>query len=193
MLDVFADQRNAVQDGGANDDGGAVLVVVEHRDLHALAQLALDGEAFRRLDVFQVDAAEGRLQRGDDVDQLVGVGFVDFNVEDVDAGELLEQYALAFHHRLGRQRADIAQAQHGGTVGDHRHQVAARGVLVSGGRIDDDLFTRRRHSRRVRQRQVALVGQLLGRRDADLARRRKLVILERCDAQLLTNLCFFLR
>ena len=34
---------------------------------------ALDIEAFRRLDVFQVDAAEGRLHRGDDVDQLVGV------------------------------------------------------------------------------------------------------------------------
>jgi hypothetical protein len=64
---------HAVQDGGADDDRGAVLVVVEDRDLHALAQLALDVEALGRLDVFQVDAAEGRLQRGDDVDQLVRV------------------------------------------------------------------------------------------------------------------------
>jgi hypothetical protein len=62
-----------VEHRGADDDRGAVLVVVEDRDLHALAQLALDDEALRRLDVFQIDAAEGRLQRGDDVDQLVGV------------------------------------------------------------------------------------------------------------------------
>ena len=58
---------------GADDDRGAVLVVVEDRDLHALAQLALDVEAVRRLDVLEVDAAEGRLERGDDVDQLVEV------------------------------------------------------------------------------------------------------------------------
>jgi hypothetical protein len=74
FLDVLADHLQAVQDGGADDDRGAVLVVVEDRDLHALAQLALDVEALGRLDVFQVDAAEGRLQRGDDVDQLVRVG-----------------------------------------------------------------------------------------------------------------------
>ena len=47
----------------AHDDGGTVLVVVEHRDLHPLAQLALDDEAFRRLDVLEVDAAESGLQR----------------------------------------------------------------------------------------------------------------------------------
>ena len=64
----------AVEDGRADDDRRAVLVVVEHRDLHALAQLALDHEAFRRLDVFEIDAAESRLERGDDLDQLVRVG-----------------------------------------------------------------------------------------------------------------------
>ena len=31
-------------------------------------------------------------------------GFVDFDVEDVDAGELLEQHRLAFHHRLRGKR-----------------------------------------------------------------------------------------
>ena len=85
-----------------------------------LAQLLLDVEALRRLDVLEVDAAEGRLERGDDVDQLVRVVLGDLDVEDVDAGELLEQDALAFHHRLGGERADGAQAQHGGAVGDHR-------------------------------------------------------------------------
>jgi hypothetical protein len=39
-------------------------------------------------------------------------------------GEFLEQHRLALHHRLGRQRADIAEAQHGGAVGDDGNQVA---------------------------------------------------------------------
>jgi hypothetical protein len=64
---------SAVEQRRADDDGGAVLVVVEDRDLHALAQLLLDVEALGRLDVLEVDAAEGGLERGDDVDQLVGV------------------------------------------------------------------------------------------------------------------------
>ena len=55
---------------------------------------------------------------------------VHFQVEDVDAGEFLEEDGLAFHHRLGGQGADIAQAQHGGAVGDHRHQVAAGGIVA---------------------------------------------------------------
>ena len=47
---------------GGGDDGGAVLVVVEDRDVHQLAQALLDDEAFRRLDVLEVDAAEGRAE-----------------------------------------------------------------------------------------------------------------------------------
>ena len=70
LLDVLAHDLEAVQHRGADDDGGAVLIVVEHRDLQPLAQLALDVEALGRLDVLQVDAAEGGLQAGDDVDQL---------------------------------------------------------------------------------------------------------------------------
>ena len=146
-----------------------MLVVMEHRDLHAFAQLALDGEAFRGLDVFEVDAAEGGFQAGNDLDQLVRVGLVDFDVEDIQAGELLEQYRLAFHHRLGGERADVAQTQHGGAVGDHAHEVAARGVVEGIGRIGNDFLAGSGHARRIRQGQVALVRKLFGRHDRDLA------------------------
>src|SRR5690606_31736030 len=77
LLDVFLDDLQRADEGRGHTDGRAVLVVVEDGDLHALAQLALDHEAFGRLDVFEVDAAEGRLEPGNDVDQLVGVVFVD--------------------------------------------------------------------------------------------------------------------
>src|SRR5690606_30806037 len=130
--DVLAHDVPAVQDGCRRDDGGAVLVVMEHRNLHAIAQLLFNVEAFGRLDVFQVDAAQRGFQRRDDVDELVRVGFGEFDVEHVDARELLEEAAFAFHDRLGGQRADVAQAEHGSAVRDDAHQVGARGVLGCG-------------------------------------------------------------
>ncbi len=102
---------------------------MKHRNVHALAQLLLDVEALGRLDVFQVDAAQGGLHRGDHVDQFVGVALGQFDVEDVDAGELLEQAALALHHGFCGQRANVTQAQHGRAVGDDADQIAARGVF----------------------------------------------------------------
>src|SRR6202043_51182 len=104
-LDVFellAVQQQCIGDRGGDNDGGAMLIVVEYRDLHAGLELRLDLETLRTLDILEIDAAECRLQRGHGLDHaLNGVGG-DLNVEHVDAGELLEQYRLALHHRLRR-------------------------------------------------------------------------------------------
>ena len=54
------------------DDGGAVLVVVEHRDVEQLLQALLDLEALGRGDVLEVDAAEHRGDALDRLDDLVG-------------------------------------------------------------------------------------------------------------------------
>jgi hypothetical protein len=105
-----------------------VLVVVEDRDLHACAKFAFHLEAVGSLDVFQVDAAEGGFERGHHFDQPVDIGFGDFDVEHIDACEFLEQDRLALHDRLGGKRTNVAQPQHGGAIGDDRHQVAAAGV-----------------------------------------------------------------
>ena len=129
VADRLADQLEAVEQRRAGDDRGAVLVVVEDGDLHPLPQLLLDVEALGRLDVLEVDAAERRLERGDDLDELVGVLLGELDVEHVDARELLEQAALALHHRLAGERADVAEAEHRGAVGDDADQVGARGVL----------------------------------------------------------------
>ena len=73
--------------------------------------------------------------------------------------------------------------EHRGAVGDDGDQVAARGVAERVGRVGDDLLAGRRDAGRVGQRQVALVDQLLGRGDRDLAGRRELVVFERGAAQ----------
>ncbi|MPM42593.1 hypothetical protein SDC9_89259 [bioreactor metagenome] len=182
--DVLAGDLQAVEDGGAHHDGRAVLVVVEDRDLHALAQLALNIEAVGCLDVFQIDAAEGGLHRRDDFHQLVRVLLVELDVEHIDARELLEQHALAFHDGLARQRADVAQAQHGRAVGDHAHQIATGGVAEGGGRVLHDLLAGGRHAGRIGQRQIVLVDHLLGGRHRDLAWLGELVVFERGTAQL---------
>ena len=104
-----------------------MLVVVEYRDLQARAQSFLDDEALGRLDVLEIDAAESRLERGDDLDQAFRVVFRQLDVEHVDAGELLEQDRLAFHDGLGGKRPDRAQSEHGGAVGDHADQIGANG------------------------------------------------------------------
>ena len=128
-----------------------MLVVVEDRNAHAFLELLFNIEALGRLDVFQVDAAERRLHGGNHVDQLVRVILGQFDVEDVDAGEFLEQAALAFHDRLGGQRADVAKTEHGRAVGDDADQVGARGHFGSRRRIFDDQVTGCSNTRRVGQ------------------------------------------
>ncbi len=161
-----------------------MLVVVEHRDLHALLELRLDLEAFRSLDVLEIDAAEGRLQRRHRLDHpLDGVGG-DFDVEDVDPGEFLEQDRLAFHDGLGGQGADITEPQHRGTVGDHGDQVSPGGQRRRFGRIVGDFGAGRSDARRIGQREVALVGERLGRLDLEFTRARQPVIRKRRGAEI---------
>ena len=142
-------------------------------------QALLDLEAFRRLDVLEIDAAEGRLQRRDHVDELVDVLLVDLDVEHVDAGEFLEQDRLAFHHRLGGERADIAEAEDGGAVGDDRDEVLARGQVGRLGRVGGDRLAGRGDAGRIGERQVALVAERLGRLDLELSGPRIAVVEER--------------
>ncbi|OGI40894.1 MAG: hypothetical protein A2140_00540 [Candidatus Muproteobacteria bacterium RBG_16_62_13] len=125
-------QFERVDQAGADDDGGAVLVVVEHRDVEACAQHLLDGETVGRGDVLEVDAAEGRGDVGHRVDEGIAVRRVHFDVEYIDAGEVLEQHGLAFQHRFRGQRAAVAEAEDGAAVADYRHQVALVGVAVGG-------------------------------------------------------------
>src|SRR5439155_20212335 len=160
-----------------------------NRNLHALAAFALDVEAFRRLDVLEVDAAKSRLERADDVDELVRIALRDLDVEAVETGEFLEQHRLALHDRFACERPDGAEPQHGRSVGDHTDQIAARGEIARFAGVADDFVAGCGHARRVRERKVPLVGQLLGRKDRDLAGRMRPMVLERALADILVGHC----
>ena len=171
LVDLLAVEFERVDDGGGDDDRRAMLVVMEDRNAHARLRLLLDLEALGALDVFEVDAAEGRLERNDDVDELVDIQFRDLDVEHVDAGEFLEQHRLAFHHRLGGERADGAEAEHGGAVGEDGDEILARGVARRAVRVGGDRLAGKGDARRIGERKIALVGERLGGDDLELAGR----------------------
>ncbi len=112
FLDLLAGKVQTVANRGADDDRRAMLIVVKDRDLHTFPELRFNHEAFGCLDVFQVDTAKGRLQNRNRIDEFFNVGLGHLDIEDVDAGELLEENRLAFHHRLGCQRTDVAETEH---------------------------------------------------------------------------------
>ena len=151
----MSDDFQGVDQRRAGDDGGAVLVVVEDRDVHGLLQFLLDVETLGRLDVLQVDAAEGRLEQLAGLDDLVRIFRVELDVEDVDVGKAFEEDPLAFHDRLPGQGARFAQPEDRGAVGDHRHQIALGGVLVGILGVLCDFQTGLRDPGRVCQGQVA--------------------------------------
>ena len=179
IFQALALQQKPIADGGGNDDCRAVLVIMKDRDAHAFAQAAFHFKAFRRLDVFKVDGAEGGFQRGNHLDQLVGVAFVNFDVYRINAGEFLEQNRLAFHDGLGRQRADGAKAQHRRAIGNHRDQIAARGIVEGGAWVGGYGLTRGSNTGRIGQAKVALGFHPLGRRDGKLPGAGQPVVIQR--------------
>ena len=113
------------------------------------------------------------------VDELVGVLGVDLEVDRIDVGEALEQHRLAFHHRLGGQRAEIAEAEDRGAVGDDGDEIALGRVVVGLARILGDGQHRHGDARRIGQRQVALRRHRLGGDDLELAGAAAAVELQR--------------
>ncbi len=167
--DLLSDDLQRVHQARPGDDGRPVLIVVEHRDLHRLLQLFLDVETLRRFDVLEVDAAERRLQRPDDPDDLFGVVGIQFDIKDIDVGESLEENAFSFHHRLPGEGSDVAEAQHRRTVADDGDQVPLGGILVSITRVRVNLATWLRHPGGVGHREVTLGCARFGRNDFDLS------------------------
>ena len=97
------------------------------------------------------------------------VGDVEADREGVDPGEVLEQQRLALHDRQGALGTDVAEAEHGGAVGDDGHRVLLDRVLVDEGRVLLDGGADPGHAGRVGHRQVvAVVDRHVGE-DLDLA------------------------
>ena len=179
VREPLAGELQCIDQRRAGDDRGAVLIVVEDRNLHLAAQPPLDDEALGALHVLEVHAAEGGLERLHHLAEGVDVPRVHLDVEHVDVRELLEEDGFALHHRLRRVRSDVSETEHGRSVGDHRHQVSAGGVLVGEIRILGDLQAGFSNARAVGKRQVPRGCHRLGRDDLDLSLPATGVVVER--------------
>jgi hypothetical protein len=179
VLDALVHQLQGVDQGGRHDHGRAVQVLVEDGDGERGAQGVVDLQAVRGLDVLQVDGAEGRLQLLDGGHEPLHVAGIELEVEHVDVGEALEQDGHALLHGLGGEGADVAEAGHGGAVGEQPHQVAACRIAERLLRIRRDGFCGEGRARQVGHAEVARREARLGGVDGDLAGTALGVIVER--------------
>ena len=170
VFEVFICDLQRVGCCGPHNNGGAVLVVMEHRDVHALAAEFFHDKALWRLDVFEVDSPKSWPHGTDDVGELFRVCLVQFDVKAVDIGKFLEEHRFALHHWFGRQCTDVSEAEHSRPVGHHCHEVLAGGVEGCVGWVLFDLEAGFCHARGVGTGQVATVGQRLGGADLEFPR-----------------------
>ena len=168
-----------------------MLVVVHHGDVEFGLEGVLDFETFRSLDVFQVDAAERGGDSLHNFDKLLRVLLVDFDVKDVDARVNLEQERLAFHHRLAREGANIAQPENRRAVRNHGDEVALAGVFVGQVVVLLDFEAGHSHARSVSEAQVRLGAVGLGGHNLDLAGFAHGMVFQRLFLQILAHLDSF--
>src|SRR5678816_1305095 len=73
LLDLLADDLECVEERSSRDYGGSVLVIVEDRNAHRLAQGLLDVETVGSADVLEIDSPDRRLQELAELDDIVGI------------------------------------------------------------------------------------------------------------------------
>ncbi len=80
----LSDYLQRVDDARKNDDGGAVLVVMEHRNIQRFFQPFFNFKAAGGADVFQIDAAEAGSDPGDGLDDFLRILGVQADRNGVD-------------------------------------------------------------------------------------------------------------
>ena len=133
-----------------------MLVVVHHGNVKRTLQPFFYVEALGRLDVLKVYAAEGGSNTLNCLAELLGVFLINFNIKHVNAAVNLEQQPLALHHGLAAHGADVAKAEHGRAVANHRYEISLCGILINVVRSFLDFKARKGNARRVSQTQVGL-------------------------------------
>ena len=176
ILNLLACHLNGIDETGARDDGRAVLVVVHDGDVELLLQTTLNFKAFRSLDILKVYATERGGYGLHGSDETLRILLVDLNVKGIHTGINFKKEALSFHYRLSAHGTDVAQSEHGCTVGDDCHQVSLVGIAVGIGGCFLDFQTGFSHTRTVSQRKVGLRTVGLCRHHLDFSRTSLLMI-----------------
>ena len=89
-----------VDKASRTNHGCAVLIIVEDRNIHFFLQALFDDETFRRLDIFQIDAAKTGAHQPNRIYESVRVFGVQLNIDGVNICKAFEKDRLTFHHGL---------------------------------------------------------------------------------------------
>ena len=138
-LDVAPGQLHGVDHAGGGDDRGAVLVVVENRECPSISR--------RRSSMMKHSGAlmSSRLMPPNDGPEIAHALMnssgssvsISRSIASTSA-KRLNSTALPSITGFDGQRAEIAEAENGGAVGDDRDHIAARGIVVGLRRIGGD-------------------------------------------------------
>ena len=86
----------------------AVLVVVEHGNIHPLTTNSFNNKTIWGLDVFKVNGSKCRLKLANQISECLWIGLINFDIKTVKARKLFEQDRLALHHWLTSLCPNIA-------------------------------------------------------------------------------------
>ena len=148
-----------------------MLIIVKHRDVHLLLQRLFDDEAFRCLDILEVDTAEGRAKEADGVDEGVRIFGIHFQIDGIHVCEPFEENRFALHDRFRAQRAEVSETENRGPVRNHRDEVAFARVVIGCLWVLRDFLAGDRDPRRIGKAEVPLRGHGDGRLHFPLAGR----------------------
>ena len=102
---------------------------MKYRDRKTLFEPGFHFKTFRCLDVFEVNTTKSWFQRSDNIDQAIGIFFINLYIKNINISKFLEQHRLTFHHGFASQRPDIAETQNSRAIRDHRNEVATCGHI----------------------------------------------------------------
>ena len=123
-IHLLSCQLEGIDQGGRGHNGGAVLVIMENRNIQLTLQPLLNFKTAGRAYILQIDASECG---GDPLYSLyyfLCVPGIQTDGDRVHAAEFFKEDGFSLHDRHGGLRADISQSQHSGSVRHHGHQVA---------------------------------------------------------------------
>ena len=123
FLFLLADHLQGVHHTGQCNNGGAVLVIMENRDIAYFLKPALDLKASGSGNILQVNTAKGSGNQGNGTHDLVYILALNAQREGIYITKGLEEDTFAFHNGHAGLRTDVSQSQDRCSVRNDRAQI----------------------------------------------------------------------
>jgi hypothetical protein len=107
-----------------------MLVVVHHGNVEGLLEALFDVEAFRSLDILEVDTTESGGYALNSLAELLRVFLCNLDIEHVDTAIDLKEQTFTLHNGLTAHGTDITKAKYGCAVRDNGNEVTLIGILI---------------------------------------------------------------